>query len=402
MRASLVAVLVCLITSGCTERKPHASSRREEVLLKAPPLPRYPLDLSFDDKVDLLGYDIDSERPAPAQTFKVTWYWRVRAPLGDGVQLFTHVADATGVTQLNLDSQRAVRLAYPEATWKAGDFIRDEQTITLPEGWASPGAVFYLGFYAGSRRFDVTRGKHDAERRGEALRLPISVGRALASDAPVPELKVPHARGKIVIDGKFDEADWKNAADTGPMVQTRSGAVGEFSASARLLWDDANVYVAFSVFDDYLKSTFEHADDHLWEQDTVEIMFDPEGDGRNYFELQVSPRSVHFDTRYDARRDPRPFGHVDWDSRVQAKAIAQGTPNDESADKGYVVELAVPFTAFATGEPPASPPTAGTVWRINFFVMDARERGQRAVGWSPPRVGDFHILEKFGRVQFAP
>jgi hypothetical protein len=63
--------------------------------------------------------------------------------------------------------------------------------------------------------------------------------------------------------------------------------------------------------------------------------------------------------------------------------------------------MAIPWTAFATGEPPAKPPAAGTIWRINFFVMDARERGQRAVGWSPPRVGDFHILEKFGRVQFT-
>jgi hypothetical protein len=402
MRASLVAVVLCLICSGCTERQPRVSARREDVLLTAAPRPKHPLDASFDDKVDLIGYDVDSPRPTPGQPFKVTWYWRVRAPLGDGVQLFTHVADASGVTQLNLDSKRVVRTAYPEAKWKAGDFIRDEQRIALPENWASPVATFYLGFYAGSRRFEVTRGKHDAERRAEALRLPVALGRSLANDAPLPELKVPRVHGKIVTDGKLDEADWKNAADTGAMVQTRSGAPGEFTASARMLWDEANVYVAFAVVDDYLKSTFDHADDHLWEQDTVEIMFDPEGDGRNYFELQVSPRSVHFDTRYDARRDPRPFGHVDWDSRVSAKAIAQGTPNDGAEDKGYVVELAVPFTAFATGDPPASPPTAGTVWRINFFVMDARERGQRAVGWSPPRVGDFHILDKFGRVQFAP
>jgi hypothetical protein len=32
--------------------------------------------------------------------------------------------------------------------------------------------------------------------------------------------------------------------------------------------------------------------------------------------------------------------------------------------------------------------------------MDARPNGQRAVGWSPPRIGDFHTLDKFGRVVF--
>jgi Carbohydrate family 9 binding domain-like len=402
MRASVVAFVLCLMVCGCTERKPHASARREDVLLKAAPAPKHPLDVSFDDKVDLLGYDLEPEHPVPGQPFTVTWYWRVRAPLGKGVQLFTHVADGSGATQLNLDAQRPLRSAYPEAEWKAGDYIRDAQSVTIPEAWAPPTATFYLGFYVGSRRFDVTRGKHDAERRAEALRLPMIAGLTPAApEPPLPELKAVHTRGKIRIDGKFDEADWKSAAETGPMVQTRSGAPGEFTASARLLWDEANLYIAFSVADDYLKSTFDHDDDHLWEQDTVEIMFDPDADGRNYFELQVSPRSVHFDTRYDARRNPRPFGHVDWDSRVQAKAIAQGTVNDEAEDKGYDVEMAIPWTAFATGDPPAKPPSAGTTWRINFFVMDARERGQRAVGWSPPRVGDFHILEKFGRVQFS-
>jgi hypothetical protein len=407
MRASIrsrlsLTLLLCLGCSACTERKQHLSARRDEVLLAAAPKPQFPLDLSFDDKVDLIGYDLEPQRPAPAAPFVVTWYWRVRAPLGQGVQVFTHLADMSGVTQINLDAQRVVRVAYPEASWKAGDFIRDPQTVTLPASWSSPAAVLYVGFYVGSRRFDITRGKHDAERRGEALRVPITLGHSVANDAPLPELKVPHTRGKIVIDGRLDEADWRSAPETPPMVQTMTGAPGEFVAAARMLYDDSRLYVGFSVFDDYLKSTFDTNDDHLWEQDTVEVMFDPDGDGQNYFELQVSPRSVHFDTRYDSRRNPRPFGHVDWDSQVEARAFTQGKPNDDAADRGYSVELAVPFTAFATGTPPAAPPVAGTIWRINFFVMDARERGQRAVGWSPPRVGDFHTLERFGRVEFGP
>jgi hypothetical protein len=78
-----------------------------------------------------------------------------------------------------------------------------------------------------------------------------------------------------------------------------------------------------------------------------------------------------------------------------------GKLDDDAADTGYVVELAIPWTAFATGEPPATRPTADTTWRMNFFVMDARKEGrQRAVGWSAPRIGDFHTLAQFGRVVF--
>ena len=37
---------------------------------------------------------------------------------------------------------------------------------------------------------------------------------------------------------------------------------------------------------------------------------------------------------------------------------------------------------------------------MNFFVMDTRKQGQRAVAWSAPLVGDFHTLARFGRVVF--
>ena len=38
---------------------------------------------------------------------------------------------------------------------------------------------------------------------------------------------------------------------------------------------------------------------------------------------------------------------------------------------------------------------------MNFYVMDKRETGIRAVGWSPPKVGDFHVPRRFGKLTFA-
>ncbi|HKP55210.1 MAG TPA: carbohydrate-binding family 9-like protein [Polyangiales bacterium] len=399
MRRTLLLVLVLAILAavGCGERDARTRARTAGLLLQAAAKPAHPLDIAFDDKVELLGYDLDSAQLSPDKPFEITWYWRVRAPLGDGVQLFTHLVDGQGTTRLNLDGERSLRDIYPEARWQAGDLIRDKQIVRLPADWSSPVAAFYLGFYKGEQRFEVKRGEHDAERRAIGARVPVGL-----AAPPVPELKVPRARGKIALDGKLDEADWLAAPSTGPLVQTFSGAPGEFKVNVRMLYDAERVYIAFEVDDDYLKSTFQNTDDHLWEQDTVEVMFDPDGDAKNYFELQVSPRGMHFDTRYDSRRKPRPFGHVDWDSQVQAGVTVRGTLDDASADGGYTVELAVPFTAFAAGETPASPPQPGSNWRVNFFVMDAREQGQRAVAWSPPRVGDFHILDRFGRVQFEP
>ena len=80
----------------------------------------------------------------------------------------------------------------------------------------------------------------------------------------------------------------------------------------------------------------------------------------------------------------------------------RGTLNDEERDEGYTVELAIPWTAFTLGDPKHARPAPGDTWRANFFVLDARsEHEQRAVGWSAPRVGDFHVPRRFGNVVFG-
>ena len=130
-----------------------------------------------------------------------------------------------------------------------------------------------------------------------------------------------------------------------------SGDAASFEARAQVLYDADKLYIGFVVADDYLKSSFEHTDDHLWEQDTVEVMLDPDGDALNYFELQVSPRGVHFDTRYDSARDPRPFGHVDWSSAVKAGVSVQGTLDKDKVKDPKKLKpdgrARVPWSAFS-------------------------------------------------------
>ena len=48
------------------------------------------------------------------------------------------------------------------------------------------------------------------------------------------------------------------------------------------------------------------------------------------------------------------------------------------------------------------PPQVGTVWRANFFRMDMPAgKPQSGTAWSPPLVGDFHALDKFGELAFG-
>jgi len=226
------------------------------------------------------------------------------------------------------------------------------------------------------------------------------VSQGCTCEAPrteIPTYEAARAEVPPAIDGVLDDEVWSQASNTERFVHTMTGDPADPESTAQMAWDDTHLYVAFDVADDWLHCDLEGHDAHLWEQDTVEIMVDPDGDGLNYFEMQLSPTDQVFDTRYVSRRVPQPFGIVTWQSELRGACAVDGTVNDDATDTGYTAEIAIPWTAFTNHERP----TAGAEWRIALYVLDQRPDGWRGVGWSPPLVGDFHVPDRFGRVRFA-
>lgn len=393
-----------VLAAGCVERRPLSAEERRQVaqyVTTETPSPDNPVEVDLGGKVKLLGWDASPSPLRAGEEATVTWYWKVIEAPGRGWKLFTHVGDdGSGQPRLNLDDEGPVRRLHPPSRWKAGEVVRDPQAFTVPADWAGEDVPFYVGLWKGSDRMAVVAGPSDGDDRARVASIPVVAGEDRPADGP-PTVTLPRARGGVTIDGKLEEDAWKRALETGAFVDTLSGGEAKVAAEAKLLWDDEALYVAFDVRDPLLRSRFEDADDHLWTEDAVELMIDPGADGRNYFEIQVSPTGVVFDTRYDARRQPRPYGHLDWTSGIEARTALSGRPNDDDADEGWLAELRIPWAAFAEGDPPAGVPEPGDVWGINLYVMDARERGQLAAGWSAPKVGDFHVPERFVRVRFA-
>lgn len=229
-----------------------------------------------------------------------------------------------------------------------------------------------------------------------AYALLISACTCAEARTSIPEYRAPRATEAPTIDGVLSDAIWSITPATETFVNTLTGDPAPPRSSARIAWDDDNLYVAFEVEDDWLYCDLSGHDQHLWEQDTVEIMVDPDSDGLNYFEMQLSVTEQVFDTRYASRRVPQPYGEVHWDSQLRGACSVDGTVNDDEEDGGYVAEMAIPWSAF-TGH---DPPSAGDEWRIALYVLDKRPDGSRGVGWSPPLVGDFHVPSRFGRVTF--
>jgi hypothetical protein len=396
---------------GCVEQaedKPTAEDLEyvKKNLLSAAPAPKFPVNADLDGKVVYLGCDVE---PAPVEAgkdVKVIHYWKVVTSPGEGWRTFTHANGANKQGYINVD-HGPIRGKYPVSQWKAGDIIRDEHAFRVPNTWQSPKLEVYVGLWRRNERMPIKAGAHDDQGRV----LAVSVDVKGAAPPPQPKKYIVRKTPKpLKIDGKLEEAAWKDAPSTGPFADTMSGAPGGVKTEAKLLWDDKNLYIAFENEDTDIWSELKNRDDKLWQQEAVEVMIDADGNGKTYTEFQVNPTGAIFDTylptyrKYEDSIDPK-RKQFDWNSKMVAKVVVDGTLNKRGdTDKSWTVEMAIPLADVNGLDTSGAkvPPALGDTWRINLYRLDKpKDKGEQAVGWSPPMVGDFHALDKFGQIVFA-
>src|SRR5262249_37589455 len=125
---SMLGLALLLAIGACVEQSQElTSAEREELRLwvtTGNPTPQHRLDARLEDRVPLVGYDLDVDHVAPGGTFTVTWYWKVNRSLGDGWHLFTHLVDAAQAPRTNQDGTGWIRQHYAPSRWKAGDVVK--------------------------------------------------------------------------------------------------------------------------------------------------------------------------------------------------------------------------------------------------------------------------------------
>lgn len=420
LRRALLPALLLLpaaLPLACVEQTGDSAGSAEvdvaaakEHILTAAPAPRFARNATLagpgGGKIVYLGSDVDAEVITAGKQLTLTHYFRVEQAVPEGWKMFVHL-DAPGVLQngrpvhLNADHV-PVGGKYPVSAWKAGEIVRDVHKISVPPQWPADKVRFSLGFWKGGQRFAVQSGSQDGQNR--ALVADFAVQGASPQVPPAPKRLVVRklkAGTVLGIDGKLDEPAWKDAVSTGPFVNTMDGSPAAQAASAKALWDDQALYVAFEFADNDVWGTLDKHDDKLWTQEAAEMFIDPDGDGRTYIELQVSPKNVTFDSWLQAYRQ----NDNAWDSGVQTGVQVSGTLNKrDDNDTGWTVEMRIPMAAVKgrLEQVRGVPPQPGTEWRANFFRMDLPAgKPQSGTGWSPPLIGDFHALHRFGTLVFA-
>ena len=88
-----------------------------------------PADANFANKVQLIGYDLDTRRAYPGGRVPVTLYWQAVRPLQSSYQVFTHL-EAEGGPAAQSDGI-PVCWTYPTDTWRPGQIIADQHAISI-------------------------------------------------------------------------------------------------------------------------------------------------------------------------------------------------------------------------------------------------------------------------------
>jgi len=248
------------------------------------------------------------------------------------------------------------------------------------------------------------------------LLLLVCAGFSLAS-AQTPERYVCHrASAPVKIDGRVDDAAWANAPWTGPFVDIEGASMPKprFLTRAKMLWDDEYFYMAAELEEPHVWATLTKHDSVIFHDNDFEVFLNPSGDGRNYFEFEINALNTGWDLFL-----PKPYregGKADnqWEIPGLRTAVQiNGTINDSrDRDGGWTVEIAFPWSAFAS-HAPVRRPKPGEEWRVNFSRVEwnlaiengkyVKRGGQKEDNWvwSPQGLINMHVPDKWGYVRFV-
>lgn len=172
------------------------------------------------------------------------------------------------------------------------------------------------------------------------------------------------------------------------LLENSSGRPPRWGTEVRLGWNDKGFRGLF-VCQDLIPWTSEtNPGNALWEEEAVEILFDPFGDSLSYFEIRISTSNTVNDffirrTRTGLKKESR------W--HCEGMATACGI-----LAYGWVAAFQIPFESLGDCHPTRSP-----VWRANFGRIDRPDdRTRELSAWSPTMVASFHVPDRFGVVRF--
>ncbi len=221
----------------------------------------------------------------------------------------------------------------------------------------------------------------------------------LLAQPPLPRYEVKRAATPIVIDGKPDDKAWAAAGKIELIFPWDAQTGAKQKTTARLLWDDQYLYVAYECEDADIVAFHTERDDPTYLDDAVEIFLNPMPSQTGiYYGLEMNARATLYDyTMYQSRYLFKQFNL----QGVKLATFIDGTLNLRGdQDKGWSLEVAIPWANF---DALSKRPVPGAVWSANVNRWDGVEPNRRMSNWSDPvqPTPNPHVPARFGQLVFV-
>lgn len=214
---------------------------------------------------------------------------------------------------------------------------------------------------------------------------------------PIQAAECRRAEGLVRLDGRLDEPAWEKAQSIRAFIATRQGRAPKTATTARLLWDDRYLYMAAEMEDSDLYADVLKRNGMTWTNDVIELFLKPSKESLRYYEFQVNPANTPLELDFPSRGAGGYQRFASTTRLGMASAVRlDGTLNrSDDDDRGWTVELRIPWTAFKER------PQPGSEWRFAVCRYDyskAFERPELSSIADLP--GDFHAYEFYPALRF--
>lgn len=237
---------------------------------------------------------------------------------------------------------------------------------------------------------------------------------------PTPESYIAyHSPESIEIDGKDTDAAWGKVDWTKLFIDIEGIKKPTYDTQVKMLWDDTYFYILAKMEEPHVWADITERDEIIFYNNDFEVFVDPNGDTFNYYEIEVNALNTIWDLFVSKPYREKNVVLNDWTATGMKSAITiDGTlnnPND--TDKGWMLEMAIPWNVFKTAYFEDVVPK-DHFWRVNFsrvnwdhdIAQGKYDRKKDAGGkylpeynwvWSSQGVINMHEPEKWGYVYFS-
>jgi len=215
--------------------------------------------------------------------------------------------------------------------------------------------------------------------------------------------RVVRLKGTMKIDGNWDKPQWQkaNAID----LKNYMGAMPKFkpAVQAKMMYDDANVYVIFKVEDRYVHCIANQINGRVWEDSCVEFFFSPDTNfPERYFNLETNCGGTALMHYHASPKKENQDLEVEDIKKVEiAHSMPPLVDPEITEPTTWTLEYRIPLAVLEKVSA-VSRPAQGVTWRANFYKCADKSSNPHWITWSPVENDkpNFHLPGYFGVLEF--